>query len=75
MIDPKSLCCGSWFYVLCSIWVIITVIRLYGYKTNLSPYRKFSLPPINASDLQELLRFACPVSGGLIAAVAVLLQN
>ena len=28
MIDPKSLCCGSWFLVLCSIWVIITVIRL-----------------------------------------------
>ena len=28
MIDPKSLCCGSWFLVLCSIWVIITVMSL-----------------------------------------------
>ena len=30
------------------------------------------MPPINTSDLQEMLRFACPVLGGLIAAVAVL---
>ena len=34
MIDPKSLCCGSWFYVLCSIWVIITVIPLKQFATQ-----------------------------------------